>query len=170
MNKILIVGSVGSGKTTLAKKISKILNYPHFELDQVAHADIPDRPKRSDVEQVGIIKTIDSEHDNWIFEGVFREAHRVIYELADLIIYLDMPMGIRKYQIVMRYIKQQFMLEHSHYKSNFKMLKLMFKWTNDFEYNRYEFEKFLNQYEEKLLIITKQRDIAVFSRDLLERG
>jgi len=37
MTKILIVGSSGAGKTTLAKTISSKLNLPHFELDSIFH-------------------------------------------------------------------------------------------------------------------------------------
>lgn len=34
--KIHIIGSVGSGKTTLARKLSKTLQIPYYELDNVA--------------------------------------------------------------------------------------------------------------------------------------
>jgi adenylate kinase family enzyme len=34
-NRIHIIGSVGSGKTTLAKELSLILNVPFYELDNV---------------------------------------------------------------------------------------------------------------------------------------
>ncbi len=53
--KIHIIGSVGSGKTTLARKLSKTLQIPYYELDNVAWirkesgGDIPrtDEEKRS---------------------------------------------------------------------------------------------------------------------------
>lgn len=34
MKKIIILGPGASGKTTLAKKLSQILNIPHLELDK----------------------------------------------------------------------------------------------------------------------------------------
>ncbi|WP_440338356.1 shikimate kinase [Lysinibacillus sphaericus] len=34
-SKIHIIGSVGSGKTTLAKELSAKLNIPYYELDNV---------------------------------------------------------------------------------------------------------------------------------------
>ncbi|WP_371811566.1 AAA family ATPase [Sporosarcina sp. Te-1] len=34
-NRIHIIGSIGSGKTTLAKQLSKQLTIPCFELDNV---------------------------------------------------------------------------------------------------------------------------------------
>ena len=38
--KILIVGIVASGKTTLAKKLAEILNIKHYEIDSIVHDDI----------------------------------------------------------------------------------------------------------------------------------
>ena len=35
MNKIYIVGNVGSGKTTFANKLSKALNIKNYELDSL---------------------------------------------------------------------------------------------------------------------------------------
>lgn len=37
--KVLIVGIVASGKTTLARKISKLLGIKHYEVDSVVHDD-----------------------------------------------------------------------------------------------------------------------------------
>lgn len=37
--KILIVGIVASGKTTLARRLSKLLNIKHYEIDSVVHDD-----------------------------------------------------------------------------------------------------------------------------------
>ncbi|WP_162262889.1 EutP/PduV family microcompartment system protein, partial [Paenibacillus sp. Soil787] len=37
MKKILIIGIVASGKTTLAKRLSKKINVPWYELDSIVH-------------------------------------------------------------------------------------------------------------------------------------
>ena len=53
MAKIYIIGSVGSGKTTLAKRLSKELNILYYELDSVTweyHPHGPDR-RRSPEEE-----------------------------------------------------------------------------------------------------------------------
>ena len=37
--KILIIGSVGSGKSTYAKKLSNELNIETYEIDSIVHDD-----------------------------------------------------------------------------------------------------------------------------------
>lgn len=54
--KILIFGIVASGKTTLARKLSKILNIPFYEGDCIAWGFQGERRyKRTSEEQVNII-------------------------------------------------------------------------------------------------------------------
>lgn len=37
--KILIVGTVGTGKTTLAKRLSSYYNIKYYEIDSIVHDD-----------------------------------------------------------------------------------------------------------------------------------
>jgi len=37
VSKVYIIGSVASGKTTMARRMSKNLNIPWYELDNVVH-------------------------------------------------------------------------------------------------------------------------------------
>lgn len=71
--------------------------------------------------------------------------------MADKIIYLDIPVKVRKRRIFTRFIKQLLRIEKCNYKVNFEMLKLMYKWTDDFEKNRCEFENKLFTYKEKII-------------------
>ncbi len=167
MHKILIVGIVGSGKSTLARELNSLLGYPIFELDQVAHdTEAIGRPKRSSAQQRELICHIDSVNSDWIFEGVYRESYQDIYNMADTIIYLNLPMRIRKKRIVMRFIKQRLGLESSHYKSNIRMLMFMFKWTRDFENKRDGYEEFLRSFGSKVIELKNPKDVRVFVRDL----
>lgn len=161
MSKIYIIGMVASGKTTLAKNLSKQLNIPHYELDCIVHHKTDSgRYKRTPEQQVQVIKNIDSECD-WIIEGTHRKSCHCLFSMADKIIFLDIPLWKRKYRIMLRYIKQQLTIEKCHYKSDFKMLKLMYKWTKDFEDNRAEFEKMLDQYIDKLIVIQNVKSLNI---------
>lgn len=149
--KILIIGSVASGKTTLAKLLSKKLNISHYELDNVAHdKNCPKRSKRILSEQIKIIKEIDNS-GKWICEGVFRESYKHIYDLAEVIIFLNVSLKLRIYRIISRFIKQKLSLEFCQYEPSIKILVLMFKWLKGFEENRIWFEKFLEPNKDKMI-------------------
>ncbi|WP_422657602.1 hypothetical protein ACK8P5_17810 [Paenibacillus sp. EC2-1] len=154
MKKIFIIGIVASGKTTLAKRLSKHIEIPWYELDSIVHVQTNNgRIKRTPQEQIEVIKDIDR-HGDWIFEGTDRESYQCLYDMADTIIFLDTPLWKRRVRIVTRFLKQQLGLEKAHYKSDFKMLKMMFEWTNDFERNRGHFEAKISVYQDKLIRIT----------------
>ena len=62
MNKIYILGSVASGKTTFAKTISKQTNIKYYELDSIIFDDTKESDKRRSIEeQEKIIKKINQE-------------------------------------------------------------------------------------------------------------
>lgn len=79
--------------------------------------------------------------------------------MSDWIIFLDTPLYLRKYWILLRYIKQKLRIEKCHYKSDLKMLKAMFWWTKEFEENRLEFEKMLKEYGSKLIVIKRPEEL-----------
>ncbi len=152
--KIYIFGSVGSGKTTFAKKISKKLNINYYEVDCIVYKiDYNNRIKRTLIEQIGCIREIDK-NNSWIIEGTYRESCDEIIRKADKIIFLDTSINLRIFRIIFRFIKQKIGIEKSHYKSNLKMLYFMFKWTFDFEKSR---ELFMNKLDKSKLIILKRK-------------
>lgn len=68
--KILIIGPVASGKTTVAKKISEHTGIKHYEIDSIVHND-KNNIKRTENEQINIINQI-NKNDDWIIEGTLR--------------------------------------------------------------------------------------------------
>ena len=96
--KILIIGIVASGKTTLARRLSKENNITNYEIDSIVHDDINKR-KRTNEEQQKIIEKINKQ-ENWIIEGTLRKNLYNLLDIADKIIYLDIPLKIRKRRIL----------------------------------------------------------------------
>lgn len=159
LNKIYIVGIVASGKTTLSRQMSKRLNIPYYELDSIVwHKTEQGRCKRTPEEQAEIIREIDYDGD-WIFEGTYRESYHQLFDMADKIIFLDTPLWKRIIRILLRFMKQQLQIEKCNYKSDINMLKMMYKWTRDFENNRAKFERMLSQYEYKLITIKREKQV-----------
>ncbi len=151
MKKVLIIGVVASGKTTLAKKISKKLNIPWYELDCIVYQKTETgKYKRTPEQQVEIISDIDKKGP-WIFEGVLRESYKCLLDMTDAIIFIDTPLWKRKIRIFLRFLKQQVGIEKCDYKSDIEMLKNMYKWTRDFECKRDGFESLLQPYKSKVI-------------------
>lgn len=157
--KILIIGIVASGKTTLAKKLSNKLKIEHYEIDSIVHDDI-NCTKRTIHEQKRIIKDINKKQD-WIIEGTLRKNLYFLLDLADKVIYLDIPLRIRKIRILSRFIKQKLGIEKCNYKPTLKMLKSMYKWTEEYEKQRADFELQLKQYSDKLIILNNINKLEV---------
>ncbi|MBM7097720.1 AAA family ATPase [Bacillus sp. H-16] len=153
--KIHIIGSVGSGKTTLAKKLAKKTGIPHFELDNVVWERHPsgDR-RRSEAERIKRLGEI-VQGDRWIVEGVHNELWvDESFERADVILFLDPPYRVRTYRIVKRYMRQKLGLETSHYKPAFAVFRSMFKWNRHFENKgKPHFFQRYGTYEQKIRII-----------------
>ena len=58
--RIFIVGSPGSGKTTLASILSKKLQIPHFDLDEIRFPS--PKKKRPDEEAVPFVEQLVKKH------------------------------------------------------------------------------------------------------------
>ncbi|HAC3174769.1 TPA_asm: DNA topology modulation protein [Listeria innocua] len=152
--KIRIIGSVGSGKTTLAKKISNWLQIDFFETDRIVWKREETEVRRSDSEKTAELNTI-LQNDNWIIEGVHLEEWiDESFSQADIIIYLDLPKKQIRSQLIKRQFKQLLRIEKAHYIVRFSMLKKMFYWDDLFDQRTKPLvnEK-INQQPDKWLII-----------------
>ncbi|MFF2175985.1 AAA family ATPase [Lysinibacillus sp. NPDC058147] len=159
--KIHIIGSVGSGKTTLAKELSATLNIAYYELDNVVwkrqtSGDI----RRTEQQKVDYLNNIILTKA-WIIEGVHNEDWVAqSFSNADLIIFLDTNYFIRIYRIIKRFILQKLGLEKSNYKPTFSIFIKMFKWNRYFEeIGKPNFYQKYGMYSDKLLVIKNKREL-----------
>jgi len=86
--KIDIIGSVASGKTTLAGKISLKYQVPYYEKDNIVWLRTPNGDKkRTPEERDKVFKQI-LLSDNWIVEGSPRDCLKESFDLCEYIIIL----------------------------------------------------------------------------------
>lgn len=129
MKKIYIIGAVGTGKTTLAKKISDQFNIPMYELDKIVWDDDNGNVKRSDEEVQKLFEEI-LDKDSWIIEDVGRKKFRKGIEEADIVYYIDLPVSVVYVRCLKRWIKQKLGKEKYNYKPTLKGLVQMMKWAH----------------------------------------
>ncbi|QVK20450.1 topology modulation protein [Mycoplasmatota bacterium] len=89
MNKILIIGSPGAGKSTFAKQLGLVLKYPILHLDRVFH--INNNHTISKEELKSIITDFALSNNKWIIDGNYNATLQFRSEYADTIIFMKIP-------------------------------------------------------------------------------
>lgn len=83
---IVIVGSTGSGKTTLAHLLAGRLDCPHVELDAL-HWEPNWAPAQPDIFRQRVGSALDRE--SWIADGNYSKVRDIVWDQAELLIWLD---------------------------------------------------------------------------------
>lgn len=170
VNKIFITGPVGSGKSTLARQLAKDFGFVYCELDIVIHK--PDSSsesgsrKRPDAERDELLASLLS-NSRWVAEDTGRAFFETAWKQADSIILLEPHVKIRKYRILLRWVKQNLRLEKCGYKPNLKMLRMMFKWTKSYETGTDTLKKRLAAYNQKVSVLRTEKDIRRYISEYL---
>ena len=86
LERILVIGCCGAGKSTLSKKLEKILELPLIHLDRYYHKPNWEEPEKEDWEKV-LRKLV--KQKKWIMDGNYAESFHIRIPRADTIIYLD---------------------------------------------------------------------------------
>lgn len=160
--RTLIVGGVGSGKTTLAKYLSEFFDIPFFSIDSIVYDE--NNKKRDEKEQTKLVNKINRENKEYIIEGVLRDNLDFLLNICDQIIFLDYPSNITVRRVKFRFFKQKLGIEKCDYVPDKEMYHNMIKWCKEF--NRDKLMNKLSKYSKKLLIIRNDRELKVYYKYL----
>jgi hypothetical protein len=90
MQRINVVGTSCSGKTTLARAIADRLAIPHVELDALYWA--PDwAPVPDDVFLKRVTRAVQAER--WVVDGGYSVVRDITWRRVDTVVWLDYPLG-----------------------------------------------------------------------------
>jgi adenylate kinase family enzyme len=88
MRRVVVVGTSGSGKSTFAAKLARLLHVPHVELDELHwNPQWVETPTSEFLAKVDVA----TQSSAWVADGNYTKARAVIWPRADTLIWLDYP-------------------------------------------------------------------------------
>lgn len=162
--KIAIIGYSGAGKSTMARKLSSLLNIPALHLD-VVHW-LPGWHERDDYEAETVIQSF-MQQPSWIIEGNYKNllyAERM--SQADMILMLDLPRltclcrAFRRFKVYQGKSRPDMGPECPE-----KFDREFIRWLlidGRRKKRRRQFEQVVNHYKGKTVILKSQREISRF--------
>ena len=95
--RVLVAGTSGSGKTTIAGAIAEALGLPHIEIDALYHG--PNWTPRQAFETD--VRTFSSQ-PAWVTEWQYSQVRPLLADRADLVVWLDLPRRTVMRQVIRR--------------------------------------------------------------------
>ena len=103
LDRVVVVGTTGSGKTALARELARALDVPHVEFDAHRHgpgwSETPDdvfRERLRDALAGG----------SWVGDGNYRLARGVVWPRATLLLWLDYPLRVVLWRLCRRIVRR----------------------------------------------------------------
>jgi len=164
--RLYIVGAAGSGKTTLANKLSKMLIIDCYHLDDIYYNNQLDNSLNTDMAIRSLLSEI-IEKNNWIIEdNGTRHCFERVFDMSERIILLCPNKYIRFKRIIFRYIKQKFKLEDCNYKPTIGIIKRMIKGSSMFERENDGLKNRLSKLNNKVITLNSTREVNDFIKNI----
>lgn len=171
MKRIMIIGSGGAGKSTLARRLSEILNLEVVHLDRLFWK--PGWIAVSKDEQKNIQNEL-VKKESWIIDGNYGGTLDIRLNAADTIIFLDFPRLLCVYRVIKRRLKysrrpRPDMREGCKERIDFSFIK----WVWDFPKTKRPsiVERLIElEYEKEVILLKSPKEVRRFIKSLELRG
>ena len=103
MRRVVVVGTSGTGKTTVASRIAMALGAPHVELDSLhwgpGWTEVPDEEFRS--------RTMEATSgESWVADGNYSVVRDILWGRADTMLWLDYPLRVAFWRTLRRTVRR----------------------------------------------------------------
>jgi adenylate kinase family enzyme len=103
VRRVSVVGSPGSGKTTLGRQLAACLDAQFIELDSIFHQpDWAELPVEDFREQV----SSRLEAAPWVVDGNYSAVQDLVWKHADTVVWLDLPRRVVVRRVVLRTLRR----------------------------------------------------------------
>jgi adenylate kinase family enzyme len=106
--RIVVVGTSGSGKTTTASRIAQRLGIHHVELDAL-HWEPDWTPAPLDVFRERVARALNG--DAWAVDGNYSKVRDIVWSRTDTVVWLDYTLPVIMGQLVWRTLRRVFTRE-----------------------------------------------------------
>ena len=153
--RIIIIGSSGGGKSTLARQLGDITGLPVIHLDNVFwNPNWVETPKDIWLEKVTELL----KGEQWIIDGNYGGTMKLRAEAADTIIYLDFKRYICLYRVLKRRIQNQGKTRPDMCEGCKEKIDLEFiRWVWTYPKKKPGVEKLLASLEDKNIIVLRSK-------------
>jgi adenylate kinase family enzyme len=177
-SRVLVVGTTGSGKTTVARRIAAIIGAPHVELDALYHergwtaAPIDVFRRRVTEATAG---------DRWVVDGGYASlVHDLVWRRGELFVWLDYAFPLVMFQLLRRTMVRRVRREElwngnrESLRKHFMSRDSLFLWATKAHWKyRTSYPEYLAQPELahlRVVRLRRPRDAERWMRELRGRG
>ena len=163
MKRIIIIGSGGAGKSTLARQLGEQLQLDVYHLDALMWRPgwvMAPREERIDIQQQLVKK------NEWIIDGNFENTLELRLQAADTVILIDLPRIVCVYRVLKRVARYRGTTRPDMGASCDEKLDFAFlKWVWNFpDVQRPEMLKRIAHYshEKQIIVLKSRKDVQNF--------
>jgi adenylate kinase family enzyme len=126
MRRIVVIGTSGSGKTTVADRIAIELGIKNIELDSIHWlpnwTELPDEDFRTRMKK-------ETEEKAWVIDGNYKVVRNIIWGKADTLVWLDLPFRVVFWRVLKRTLRRIWTGEEL-WNGNVEGLSALFGWNS----------------------------------------